>query len=497
MSKFDKIYKLIMEEINNNYSILIESTGLTNRKPGEIFISLINTDDKISFNSIQYLKSEDFKNFIISNNIKLIDPKNNISNTVGIYNKDLDNLKNDKIIILALFTDLTLNEEIGFAKYVSDENAKWKQSDTTNSCFSKMYSYIYAKKAGQYSQFKMSPSDLIGVGQYNINDIVTTGTNNINNMKNLSSDFKNYLISLLEYFSNDNTVFPEKELSRYQIDYICNVFGEILGSIAILHHKIENNNNEIFNKINEQFAKIEFNKLKNDKLIDFNIICNDTDETIIGVSSKNETGGRAAITGLMDRLNSLNENIKQQFLNEITIFNIINNNTQYIGPIKLLSFLFKNDNNFKKYFQESFNIELTNKLIFDLFNLYNKGFKDLKNFNPSNEIKKIKLVNINAPYNDFYNIIAGITKCIVQYLNKFFKFDKFINKLLQENFIQIHLFKTVNIKDNKIILKNISFKIKNLKNIEYNTKLNSGSNYQSNKCQGKIKFEINSKKEQK
>lgn len=411
----------------------------------------------------------------------------------GIYNKDLNNLIDDKKIILALFTDLKTGKKIGFAKYIKEDGNQWKQSDSSNSCFKKMYSYIYANKAGQSNEFGMRVSDLIGNDQYNINEIINIITNNINKKDNVSNDFKSYLIMLLKYFSSDDVEFPEKELTIYEKNYICNVFGEILGIIAILHHKnIKDIDDKILNKINEETDKIEFNKTGG-KLTDSNIIC--SDGTIIGVSSKHETGGRASITGLMDRINSLNENDKKYFLNEIEVFNIINKGGQYIAPIELLSLLYKSDSNFKKYFYKIFNVELNDKIISELINLYNKGFdeKKLKDFNPSELIKKIKLVDINAPYKDFFNIIAGITKCVVQYLNMTFKFNKFINKLLKENFIQIHLSSKEQIIEDKIILKNIFFKIKNLENIEYNAKLNSGSNYQSNKCQGKIKFEINSK----
>lgn len=113
-----------------------------------------------------------------------------------------------------------------------------------------------------------------------------------------------------------------------------------------------------------------------------------------------------------------------------------------------------------------------------------------KKFEGNEQLNQFALTkNISEVSNNFFNIIAGLTKCIVTYLNhsENYDFQSLISMLLSDGFIQIHLHKTPN-SSNEI--KNITFEIKNTKHNDYRIRLDYGTNYQADRCQGKIKFKI-------
>lgn len=195
-----------------------------------------------------------------------------------------------------------------------------------------------------------------------------------------------------------------------------------------------------------------------------------------------------ASSGLIPRIESLSPTLKEKYQKEIYILtDLIFKNSAYIGPVKIVEFLFDTDPEFLNYWQNRFNEILTKELI---LNLKQNLISPSKFTEAKPDLNKYALTtNISNKHFNFFNIIAGITKAIVTYLNisEKYNFQDLISAALSEGFIQIHMIKTPT---SGSTIKNIMFEIKATKNKQYKIKLDYGTNYQADRCQGKIKFKI-------
>lgn len=268
--------------------IINEATGLSNRKPGQIFSNVSNPEDQIIFQKLKYFKDPtEFKTYLKDNNIQLQEPKNINAYTINDISEIPDSFDN-KTICLSIFTNKN-NEWLGFARYVKNENQKWHQTGDSSS-FRELYGYVFDRYKKQ--SLPISPSDLISPGEYTINELYNVVLNNISTNTSISNELKEYFIELLNYFANKNDNFPvlEKDiLSNSDITIITNVFGEILNAFALAYNKNLINSNAFYTNtgINSDNIRIIFNNLKNDKLIDL-IVKNNETNLEIGVSSKAE-----------------------------------------------------------------------------------------------------------------------------------------------------------------------------------------------------------------
>lgn len=257
--------------------IINEATGLSNRKPGQIFSNVSNPEDQIIFKELLYFKDPtEFKTYLNDNNIQLQEPKTVNTYTIDDISKIPDSFDN-KTICLSIFTNKN-NELLGFARYLKDENQKWHQTGDSGA-FRELYGYVFDKYKKQ--SLSISPSDLISPGEYTINELYNVVLNNISTNTSISNQLKEYIIKLLNYFADKNNTFPvlQKDiLSNTDITIITNVFGEILNAFALAYNKNLINSKAFYEDtdINSDNIRIIFNNLKNDKLIDLIVKNNDT-----------------------------------------------------------------------------------------------------------------------------------------------------------------------------------------------------------------------------
>lgn len=371
-----------MRDLLDKIQILIESTGLAGRKPGDTFK---NPDgDKITFNRIEFFPSDGGKL-----------EKQQLDNIVKqLPNVQWQNGRSAKSggIVLATFDTEQGEVQYGFFK------DSIKPTATDNYVPNQVGSYRFAGKAAEKIQSGLTPQDLLTkrdnlTSEEIINQLVEKlGPNNI-------------LVQVAQRVAGGEE-FPIKFAAPTDIsftgfrDYFC----EILQPMAMQVGSYTGNAGEaaeIF--LGGSFADtlISFDSAKNAGLSDS--ILTKEDGKYIKISTKGGKGAQASSKNLIDAVNELNatpngKKLLEKYKDSIDLMQEIQKQGQYKAPLYLGV----------KY--DIISQDEADKIL-SLRNAKPINLKDIKNYNLGKNLEKLALgreTDNPESVNLFYHLLASV-----------------------------------------------------------------------------------------
>jgi hypothetical protein len=309
-----------MRDILDKLAFLTESTGLANRKPGDIFKN--SAGDQITFGGLAFTPSEGGK----------LD-SDQLEDAIAMATSQAGDIEwqNDKSARSGGFAIATFDSGTG-PLYFGFFLQEVKPNPTDNKIKNIIGDYRYAGAAAVKTQAKMSPQDLLtNKLNLSIRDIM------LQLSEQLGTDSPLYYIAhqVATGASYPITVKASKDLSFTGFrDYFC----EILHPIALQTGNFTGNATEaaerFFGVASFKDTTISFDSSKNAGLSDS--VLELPDGRYVKVSSKGETGADASVKNLLDEISNVQDpKILKEYSDIIELIETIKSNGQAGAPLVL------------------------------------------------------------------------------------------------------------------------------------------------------------------